>query len=179
MRIIFPPSRPWCCPPTGARPDVMNKCMSCLYDAGHVAFSPGMNHLDSHPPSSCTSPHCFHTVAERIRPGFPPELQPINSTPTPTPPFPQEEIDWSCVHKPLSNEVKAHRCHISLWPVRGRGMCNCIKGCVILKAHSISWTTRWCEPKEMSLALSYTFTDESQVLLKLLRKTLFWGCIKL
>lgn len=75
---VSPPRR---CPPTGARPVVMNKCMSCLHSVGHVAFSPGVNHFDSHPPSSCTSPHCFHTAAGRIRPGFPPELQPINSRP--------------------------------------------------------------------------------------------------
>lgn len=62
---FFPPFCPQCCPPTVAQPDVMNKCMSCLRGAGHAAFPPGMNHFDCHPPSSCTSPHCFHTLAEK------------------------------------------------------------------------------------------------------------------
>lgn len=74
---------------------------------------------------------------------------------SPLPSLPQEEINWFCVWKPLSNELKAQTCHISLGPIRGRvsvkyrGMCNCIKGCVILKALSIFWTPRWCEPTEM------------------------------
>lgn len=85
----------------------------------------------------------------------------IQSTAAPDPPihthtiFSQEEIDWFCALKPLSNEVKAQRCHISLWPVtgrvslRGRGMCSCIKGYVFLNAHSISWTSKWWEFTEV------------------------------
>ena len=82
---------------------------------------------------------------------------------------PRVEINWFCVCKPLTNGVKAQRCHILLWPVRGRvplkgsEMCNCIKSCVILKTHS---------PPRWWILRAYAFSDESGVavfLLKLLK----------
>lgn len=98
-------------PPPGARPDVMNKCMSCLRNAGHATLPPGMNHLDSCPPSFLYL--CTPLVKD---PGLvsPPALQPINN------PTALEEIDWYCVHRPSTNDVNAQSCHILLWPVRGR-----------------------------------------------------------
>lgn len=71
------------------------------------------------------------------------------STTVPPSTFAQDENHWCFVHKPLSNDVKAQRCHISMQPVRGRvsvksrRVCSCMKGCVILL--SISWTPRRCE----------------------------------
>lgn len=69
-------------PHTGARTDVMNKCMSCLHGAEHDAFPPRVKHFDSRFPSSPSRTTIFTPSLQELGPDFtPPERQPITNTP--------------------------------------------------------------------------------------------------
>ena len=163
----------------------MNKCMSCLRGAGHAAFLTRREPLRL-PPSlaPAPSPHCFRTVAERIRPRSPPELQPISSSPHLRFFFFffwRKSIVCMCPMKGKRRDV------ISCCDLEGAesllkaGECEAaLRGRVILIAHPTPRPPRWCELTEVLPYLSHSLRNLrlQSFPLNSLKKMPFWGWIR-